>query len=874
MTSYILRNFKSFIYIFGIIILVLVALIYSYFSTQNRITTGSRAAGEQPTPKNVIYILVDDMPPWMVNINGKADNPWIADNNASLEQQDSAWYNGGNYLLKTPNIEGLANSGILFNNVYNTLPQCKASRASLTTGKMPFINGVTSNSSVFDKNINPSPLPKILSGQGFFTALIGKCHLGDAGYEDEGDANTSTASSNYPNFLAYDSLGYTYSNITFPDQGLVADWYNYQMSSLNTLTQSPSSTPVVETVTFNETKQNGERYTPVEIYLMNYITDRAIEVINDTDSIRQGKPFFLHVSYLAPHPPHLYRNIPAFNLLGDQKDNPDATLSKDENVLYNNAFSGGRLTDVNSIPLRNLNLYQNMNFSILPGQLENSVPHRRYLRDQQESGNSLSQKQLLVSYEMMENVDVNIGKLIQALKDKGIYNDTMVIFLSDNGAFYSEHQMTTKGPTLYEEMVRTPLVMNYPAAGGQWLSGKSEALISTLDLPSTILDVLGIAKPSEFQGISFAEILNKTQTKTREGALIQYADQAGRSYPMRGIVTSGGYKFIHFLESTVEGGYLSNFGISLDQAYYNGSSFEFYDLKNDPFEQHNLLPYQNGDTVNNNPLQRALTGNDTSLKLKLRDTLREFAEEQTRTADPNRVSIIGVNIVQGNDRFTITWNTDKSSNTGVTVTEQNCVSGNCLFEYINLELTTNHIASITGLKPGTNYLIDLYSIGGNGNGGHSHSIEKTSGSQITPTFTPTPTPSLTPTPTPSFTPTPTPAPSVTSTLTPTLTNTPTPTPPTPTATQGQVTPTFTQTPTLKPTSTKTPTPTNTPVPIDECTRRPEGDANCDDEINVSDYDCFKAEISSSALASCSTSDFDDDGEVSLLDFVYWKLNSI
>src|SRR3989344_5245153 len=739
MTSYILRNFKAFVYIFAVVILIFGVFMYSYWSSQHRITTSSKASEAQTPPKNVIYILVDDMPPWMVNINGKADNPWIADNNASLEQQDSAWYNGGNYLLKTPNIEGLANSGVFFNNVYHTLPQCKGSRSSMLTGKMPFKSGVTNNSSILDKSINPSPLPKILSGRGFFTALVGKCHLGDTGYEDEGNTGTLTASSTYPNFFAYDTLGYTYSNITYPDQGLVPDWYNYKMYSLNTLTQSPTSNPVVETVALGETKADGGRYTPGEIYLTNYITDRAIEVIADSASIRQGKPFFLHVSYLAPHPPHLYRNMQPANILGNQNNNPDATLSSEENTLYNDARSSGKIVDVNSIPLRNINLYQNMNFTVLPGQLENSIPHRQFLRNRQQSGNSESQKQLLVSYEMMKSVDTNIGRLIQVLKDKGIYNDTLVIFLSDNGAFYSEHQMNKKGPTLYEEMVRTPMVFNYPLATGQWLSGKSEALLSTLDLPSTILDVLNIGKPSDFQGISFSGILNKTQTKIRDSALMQYSDQGGRSYPIRGVITSEGYKFIHFLESTVTGGNLVNFGVNLDQATYSGSSFEFYDLKTDPFEQSNLLPYRDGDTVDNNALQRALAGSDASLLIKVRNTLRKLAEEQTRTNDPTRVTISNISVTPQNNSFGIYWYTDKLSNADVLVREQNCQSSSCTFEYLNISLTRERSATITGLKPGTNYEISLYSIGGNGNGGYGKLTEKTTGSLVTPTVIRTPT---------------------------------------------------------------------------------------------------------------------------------------
>lgn len=142
-----------------------------------------------------------------------------------------------------------------------------------------------------------------------------------------------------------------------------------------------------------------------------------------------------------------------------------------------------------------------------------------------------------------------------------------------------------------------------------------------------------------------------------------------------------------------------------------------------------------------------------------------------------------------------------------------------------------------------------------------------------PTPTPTPTNTPQPTQTPTFTPTVTPTNTPTATITPTHTPTSTPLP-TATLTHAP-TPTSID-PTVIPSPTAVGVLTPTPADPGECPRYPEGDANCDDIINKTDFECWKAEyVEGERGAECvKTADFDGQSGVELLDYAIWQVHFI
>jgi arylsulfatase A-like enzyme len=104
--------------------------------------------------------------------------------------------------------------------------------------------------------------------------------------------------------------------------------------------------------------------------------------------------------------------------------------------------------------------------------------------------------------------DKNLGAILDALRARGRLDDTLVVFVSDHGEEFFEHGLFGHNHSLYEEVVRIPLLMRYPpifAAGS-----RSDALVSLADVAPTILDLCGIAQPATMWGRSLAPLVHGT----------------------------------------------------------------------------------------------------------------------------------------------------------------------------------------------------------------------------------------------------------------------------------------------------------------------------------------------------------------------------
>jgi len=175
-------------------------------------------------------------------------------------------------------------------------------------------------------------------------------------------------------------------------------------------------------------------------------------------------------------------------------------------------------------------------------------------------------RELATYYAMLTHVDESIGQLLNVLNQKNLTKKTLVIFMSDNGCLVGEHQMVRKGPALYEELVRVPLIFRWPGVlkGSQ----KREALVSAMDLLPTIAAATGLKSPSGIVGRSFWPVVRGDETTLRDEVFLEYAEKASteEQQPMAGVVTAR-FKYAR---------------------YINGNEEELYDLQADPFEMKNL----------------------------------------------------------------------------------------------------------------------------------------------------------------------------------------------------------------------------------------------------------------------------------------------
>jgi N-acetylglucosamine-6-sulfatase len=287
--------------------------------------------------------------------------------------------------------------------------------------------------------------------------------------------------------------------------------------------------PVKEPHTDPELWVDGERRRH-EGFLTDILTDYAIRFVDRYES----QPFFLWLAYRAPHPP--------FPREGGERFAYDAA----------------------ALPLP---ASINDDLSAKPAAQRDSTCHEWFAKAGRNNGARL-RRRLSKYYALVSGIDYNVGRLVEHLRGKGIADRTVLFYLSDNGALFGEHQMVTKGPALYEELVRTPLIVWAP---GRLRGGRRvDALVSALDIFPTACSLTGSPPPPGLAGTDIWPLAagDGPIAPRREALFLQYEEKTrtGERVPIRGLVTDR-YKYAVYLDSGEE---------------------ELYDLRSDPGEMTNL----------------------------------------------------------------------------------------------------------------------------------------------------------------------------------------------------------------------------------------------------------------------------------------------
>jgi N-acetylglucosamine-6-sulfatase len=172
--------------------------------------------------------------------------------------------------------------------------------------------------------------------------------------------------------------------------------------------------------------------------------------------------------------------------------------------------------------------------------------------------------------EMLLAVDESLGKIVEALKAAGSYDRTVIVVLSDHGYFYGEHDLNEERRLAYEETARIPLIFRVP---GLARAGTTpEALVQTIDLAPTVLDLARVPDAAVRQGRSLVPLLRGERPAWRSSVLIEYESDTVfpriRNMGYRAVRTERA-KYIRYLELP-----------GMD---------ELYDLESDPYELRNLM---------------------------------------------------------------------------------------------------------------------------------------------------------------------------------------------------------------------------------------------------------------------------------------------
>lgn len=252
--------------------------------------------------------------------------------------------------------------------------------------------------------------------------------------------------------------------------------------------------------------ENG-KLTTVPGYITDLLSDRAIGFLQASAASEQ--PFFLMLSHKAIHPDAIQRNDGSLDLEAGSKFIPAP---------------------------RHAGRYAGKSFSrrsnyVAPGTIPPGDTHLSGLLSRKYSAEtrskygdridaSTSDDTIEGRSEMLLSIDEGLGRIFAELEASGELDETIIILTGDNGYFYGEHGLSTERRLPYEESVRAPLLFRYPISVPA--GGKIDALVSSIDIAPTILDLARVPIGAQVQGVSFASALAGRKGPQREVAFIEY----------------------------------------------------------------------------------------------------------------------------------------------------------------------------------------------------------------------------------------------------------------------------------------------------------------------------------------------------------------
>jgi N-acetylglucosamine-6-sulfatase len=278
---------------------------------------------------------------------------------------------------------------------------------------------------------------------------------------------------------------------------------------------------------------NGKRV-PQKGYITDELTDYALEWLKSTDP---GKPFMLYLSHKAVHAEF----VPAERHQGRYKNKsfvpPGTMADTPENYADKPMW------------LKNQrNSWHGVDFPYHGGLQDLADFYRSYC-------------------ETLLAVDDSIGRLLAFLREKGMLESTLVIYMGDNGFLFGEHGLIDKR-VAYEESMRVPLLMHCPQLFSPGTA--VEKMVANIDIAPTILEAAGLKPPATMDGRSFLPLGRRQDAPWRDSLLyVYYWERNFPQTPTMHAIRTDRYKYIHY--------------------YGLWDTDELYDVQKDPHETRNLV---------------------------------------------------------------------------------------------------------------------------------------------------------------------------------------------------------------------------------------------------------------------------------------------
>lgn len=402
----------------------------------------------------------------------------------------------GHPVVKTPNIDRLAEKGLLFQNAYCNYPVSGPSRASMMTGLYANQTNILANAIYLrDKMPDVTTLPQVFKEYGYTATRIGKLYH----YNNPGDIGTPGHD---------DPLSWTHTiNPIGRDKAEEDKIFSLRPGHFGA------------TLSWLAADGDDEEQTDGIV---------ATEAVNQLKKYSEtGEPFFLGVGFYKPHTPFV-----APKRYFDMYPREQIQVPRVPEGYFETIPQPAR--DIIAMRKEQLNLHD-----------------------------TLAVAAIQAYFATISFMDAQVGRILDALEQFGLEENTVVIFTSDHGYHMGEHGHYQKR-TLFELSTRVPLIISYP---GQKTRGVvTGSIVEMIDFYPTICELAGLPYPDFVSGKSFVPVLENPKKKIRSDALTH---TVFRGYSL----ISSKYRYNRW----GDGG---------------PGMIELYDKKNDPLEMNNLAGTQ------------------------------------------------------------------------------------------------------------------------------------------------------------------------------------------------------------------------------------------------------------------------------------------
>ncbi len=480
-------------------------------------------------------------------------------------------------LINTPNIDRIANDGILFSNACVTNSICAPSRAVILTGKHSHLNGKVDNGFPFDTT--QVTFPQLFQKAGYQTAMFGKLHFGN-NPKGVDDFLILPGQGSYinPKFLGKEKDTIIQGYVTDVITDLTLNWFRekrdkekpFLMMYLHKAPHRPwwpspekfaefyeKEFPEPETL-FDDYKGRGSAAKSAEMNIlthMQYMHDSKIRP-STLEEMGEVNPEIVYYRIDGTE----YRPGPGGFLVPFNRGNPDQIAK------YN-------------LTLDKINNDFKENWPKMNDKEKMQWKFQRYMQDYLAT---------------ISSIDDNVGRVLDYLEENDLADNTLVVYTSDQGFYLGEHGWYDKR-FIYDESFKTPLLIKWPNKIKSGIT--NDEMVQNLDFAQTFLEAAGISSTEDMQGESLMPLLTGDEDRwTRKEVYYHYYE----------------YPSVHMVKRHYG---IVNKEFKLVRFYYDVDEWELYDRLNDPNEMNNVY-----DDPNYSEVVKDLKVKLAELRVKYKDS--------------------------------------------------------------------------------------------------------------------------------------------------------------------------------------------------------------------------------------------------------------